>query len=65
MDRKFYSFNTAFRSLKDNLRRFLKESGIYYELSGCGAAWHFEIKCNPTEVELVNNWLDANTITCK
>ena len=64
MDRKFYSFETIFRSLKDGLRRFLKESGIYYELSGCGCAgWHFEIKCNADEVKMVNDWLDANTIT--
>jgi len=61
--KKFYNFETMFRSLKDGLTVFLKESGIYYEISGCGKGWHFEIKCNNEELEMVNNWLDANTIT--
>lgn len=63
MSRKYYSFETMFRSLKDELSQFLKESGIYYELSGCFAGWHFEVLCNPSEVEYINNWLDQNTIT--
>lgn len=46
--RKYYNFETMFRSLKDELVTFLKKSGIYYELSGCGAGWHFEILCNRT-----------------
>jgi len=61
--RKYYNFETMFRSLKDELVTFLKKSGIYYELSGCGDGWHFEILCNTEEVEKVNAWLDENTIT--
>lgn len=61
--RKYYNFETMFRSLKDELVTFLKKSGIYYELSGCGVGWHFEILCNTEEVEKVNAWLDENTIT--
>lgn len=65
MDRKFYSFETMFKSLKDELRAFLKTENIYYELSGCFSGWHFEIKASPDEVEKINAWLDKNTITCK
>ena len=63
--RKYYNFETMFRSLKDELVAFLKKSGIRYELSGCGAGWHFEILCNAEEVEKVNTWLDENSITEK
>lgn len=63
MPRKYYNFETMFRSLKDELTVFLKKSGIRYELSGCGGGWHFEILCNDSEVEAVNKWLDDNTIT--
>lgn len=63
--KKFYSFETKFRSLKDDLSNFLHENNIYYELSGCFCNWHFEIKCDLEEVEKVNNWLDENTITCQ
>lgn len=59
---KFYSYNTLFRSLKDELRAFLKESGYYYELSGRAAGWHFEIKLDPAGLDAVNDWLDKNTI---
>ena len=63
MERKYYSFETAFRSLKDELRAYLKANNIYYELSGCYANWHFEIFCDCEEVEKINSWLDDNTIT--
>ena len=62
MKRKWMNFETMFRSLKDGLRKFLKENSIKYELSGCGAGWHFEVYVNNQEVELINNWLDENTI---
>ena len=62
MKRKYYSFETMFRSLKDELSDFLKGAGIYYELSGMYAGWHFEILANENEVVRINNWLDANTI---
>ena len=63
--RRYYNFETMFKSLKDALVNYLKESKIYYELSGCGCGWHFEILCNADEVESVNAWLDENTITEK
>ena len=58
---KYYSFNTMFRSLKDDLRDFLKKAKIYYELSGRDAGWHFEILATPQEAEAINEWLDRNT----
>ena len=61
--RKWYNFETRFISLRDDLRDFLKESGIKYELSGAFSHYHFEIFCNSAELEKVNNWLDKNTIT--
>ena len=61
--KKWYNFETMFRSLKEDLTAFLKESGIKYEISGCGAGWHFEVLCDTEELEKVNNWLDENTIT--
>lgn len=63
--RKYYNFETMFRSLKDELREYLHEIGVYYELSGCYSGWHFEILANQEEVEKINKWLDANTITCQ
>lgn len=62
-NKKYYSFETSFRSLKDELRVYLKANNIYYELSGCCANWHFEILCDCEEVEKINSWLDENTIT--
>ena len=61
--RKYYNYETNFRILKDEIVTFLKKSGVYYELSGCTARWHFEILCNTEEVEKVNTWLDEHTIT--
>ena len=62
---KYYSFETMFRSLKDELSIFLKQNKIAYELSGCGSGWHFEILLTPVGVQTVNNWLDDHTITEK
>ena len=50
-------FETNDERLKDNLSRFLKENGIYYELSGCFNGWHFSVKVNTWETERVNAWL--------
>lgn len=63
MNKRYYSFETMFRSLKDELKAYLKGAGIYYELSGCGAGWHFEILMNEDEVRRANDWLDTVTIT--
>lgn len=67
--KKYYSFNTMFSSLKNGLIALLKTNNIYYEISdGRGPydvamIWHFEILASPADVEKINTWLDANTIT--
>lgn len=63
MEARYYSFNTMFRSLKDELGAFLKRAKIYYELSGWYAGWHFEILATPQEADAINEWLDRNTFT--
>lgn len=60
--RKWYNFETLWRSLKDDLRALLLCEGIKYELSGCGKGWHFEIFASVEEADMINNWLDQNTI---
>ena len=59
---KFYNFETMFISLANGLRAFLKENNIYYELSGQPGFYHFEIKTDPAGADMINAWLDANTI---
>ena len=60
--RKYYNFDTAFSSLRDQLREYLKSNNIYYELSGARAAYHFEILLNPVELAAANAFLDSITI---
>ena len=60
----WYKFDTMFKSLKDGLSEFLKRNGIYYELSGYGANYHFEIFTDGTGAAKVKKYLDENTIYC-
>ena len=62
-ERKYYSFETRFVSLRDELGIFLKLHGIYYECSGGYSFYHFEVLCNEDEVKIVNNFLDGVSIT--
>lgn len=63
--RKYYNYETNFRSLKDELSVYLKQNEFTYEVSATGTfcGWHFEILCNPAEVEQINRFLDEHTIT--
>ena len=61
----FYSFETMRGNLKEKLIVFLKENNIYYELSGCGSGWHFEIKCDEDELHKCNEFITSVTITEK
>lgn len=65
-ERKWYWFETRFRSLKDGLCNLLTCNNIEYELSGSEyeSWWHFEI-CpdNDYQVDVINDWIDENTIT--
>ena len=60
--RKYYHFETAFRTLKDELKIFLQENNIYYKLCGCPGCWNFEILCNNDEFVKVDLWITNNTI---
>lgn len=59
MKSRFYSYETRQTSCRDYLRQFLKDSGIYYELSGCFDGFHFEIEANPEQASAINAFLDT------
>ena len=61
--KKYYNFETMFISLRDALRAFLDENNIYYEISGNGAFYHFEILTDPPGANCINNFIDSVTIT--
>lgn len=56
---KWYSFEVYFETIKDELRKYLKENNIYYELSGCFDGWHFEIKMSDEQMKNVNEFLNS------
>ena len=59
---KYYNFDTMFLSLKNLLKCYLLENNIYFEISKNGPYYHFEILTNAAGAELINDFLDANTI---
>ena len=61
--KKYYNFETMFISLRDALRAFLHENNIYYELSGAGRYYHFEILTDRAGADAINNFIDSVTIT--
>lgn len=61
--KKYYNFETMYISLRDELRSYLKDNNIYYELSKAYTYYHFEILASPAEVEKVNNFIDSVSIT--
>lgn len=61
--KRFYWFETAFVSMRNELRTFLQDSGIYYELSGGAGLWHFEIELDAQGVAAVNDFISAHSIT--
>lgn len=60
--RQWHSFETRFMTLRDELRKFLKDNHIFYELSGCYSFYHFEINASQVEVDAINKFLDEHTI---
>ena len=56
------SFETAFTSLKNDLKSLLEFMGVSYEICGAGDCYHFEIFMDEIEKIQVESWLDANTI---
>ena len=63
----WFNFETLFRSLKDELKDFLIDNEIYFEISATGAfcGWHFEIKATEKQAAIINEFLDKATICHK
>lgn len=61
-EKNWYNFETSFKSLRDELRSYLKNRGIYYELSGCYASYHFEIFCDKKQADDINSFIAASSI---
>lgn len=60
--KKWYNFETAFRSLADSLTAILERDGIRYDRYGVCGNYHFEIYATPDEAEKISDWLDVLTI---
>jgi hypothetical protein len=59
---KYYNFDTMFGSLKDILTEYLNNNGLYYELSGAAAGWHFEILTDAAGAARIDKFLENNII---
>lgn len=59
---KYYNFESMFISLVTELGDFLKEAGIYFEISKNGQYYHFEILTDAAGAASINDFLDNNTI---
>ena len=59
---KYYNFESMFISLATKLGDYLKENNIYFEISKNGQYYHFEIYTNTSGADLINEFLDNNTI---
>lgn len=56
---KYYNYETAFASVRDAVRGYLKDNGIYYELSRAYIMYHFEILTDAAGAAAINNFLDS------
>ena len=54
---KWYGYETTNPNVKDELRKYLRNNNIYYELSECFDGWHFEIKLEEEKFETVDWFL--------
>lgn len=61
---KYYSFETMFLSLKNELVNFLEgcEKVLAYEISRAGSYYHFEILTDAAGAAAINDFLDNHTI---
>ena len=55
--KKWYSYETMNPNVKDEVRRYLKQNHIYYELSECFDGWYFEIELEEENFETVDWFL--------
>lgn len=62
---KYYNFETAFISLKNNLVDFLEgcASVLAYEISKAGMYYHFEILTDCNGAAAINDFIDSQIIT--
>lgn len=63
--KRWYSFETWFKSVRDLVRQYLKAEDIEYELSKCYQGYHFEIRCTKQEAHNFNAFMDSISITSK
>lgn len=56
---KWYGYETDNPIVKDELRKYLRNNNIYYELSECFDGWHFEIKMSEEEAEKMTWFLES------
>ena len=61
-EKKWYSFETLFIGLAEQLKEMLDDEVIYYEVSGVGKGYHFEILADGFERRLINGFLDDECI---
>ena len=59
---KYYNYETMFISLATKLGDYLHNNAIYFEISKAGAYYHFEILTDAAGAEIINDFLDNNTI---
>ena len=59
---KYYNFETMFISLATKIGDFLKDNKVYFEISKDKQYYHFEIFTDPAGADMINNFLDNNTI---
>lgn len=57
--KKWYSYETINPNVKDELRKYLKNNHIYYELPECFDGWHFEIEMSEEEAEKMTWFLES------
>lgn len=57
-ERTFRSVELNDKAEKENLCRWLKANGYYYEASGNSKGYHMEIKCSDKEAEIINRKID-------
>lgn len=60
--KKFYFLHTIFRRVKDNVKTYLDDKKIYYELSGDPSNWNFNVLLSPEELVEVNSFIATQSI---
>lgn len=56
---KWFNFETMFISLATKVGDFMHDNAIYFELSGNGNYYHFEIYTDIENAKKINNFIDG------